>query len=111
MRPVSCLHAAAAASFLLCLSLPATAKPARCFTSDDGTYPCDFRLTDPDGSFQISAKGKPTFMLNMDGPGRAFGYANFGGGRNVSLPGEYTRDTADKACWVNGDTGTKICAW
>jgi hypothetical protein len=36
------------------------ARPARCSTSDDGAYPCDFRATGRDGSFVISARGKPT---------------------------------------------------
>ncbi len=87
----------------------AHARPARCFTSDDGNYDCSFTATDTDGSFQITARGKPTFMLNIDSPGRAFGFANYGS-RNVSLPGEYVRDGKDPACWVNDTTRTRICA-
>ena len=87
----------------------AGARPARCTTTDDGTYPCDFRLTDKDGSFQISAPDKPLVILNMDGPGTAYGFINLGN-RNISLPGHYLRDKADAACWVNDETKDRICA-
>ena len=90
---------------------PAIAKPARCFTTDDGHYDCQFRSTDSDGSFEVSAKGKPTFILIMESPGVAFGYADFGTGRNVSLPGQYIRQDTDRACWENTETNTKICVW
>ncbi|WP_230980223.1 hypothetical protein [Oryzicola mucosus] len=108
---ISMAAAVAGCSVFLALAGPASAKPARCFTTDDGQYPCTFTLVDKDGSFQISARGKPTFILNMDGPGRAYGLVNFGE-RNIFLPGTYTRDAGDKACWVNTDaTNTRICAW
>ena len=94
------------------LAAPAQAKPARCFTTDDGEYDCDFRAFGGDGSFEISAPGKPTFTLLMDGPGTALGSAVFEpGGRSVALPGLYSRDPADPACWINDSTDTKICAW
>jgi hypothetical protein len=102
----------AAAVFLALGAAGAQAKDARCFTSDDGEYPCDFQPSGGDGSFTISAPGKPTFTLTMDSPGTAFGSAIFEpGGRSVSLPGLYRRDAADPACWVNNSTDTKICAW
>lgn len=101
----------ALAAGVLLWTAAAEAKPARCFTSDDGKYPCDFRATDKAGSFAVSAPGKPTYMLEMDGPGVAFGFADFGTGRNVALPGQFERDSADPACWNNTDTDTKICAW
>lgn len=88
----------------------AEAKPAKCFTTDDGQFRCDFRVVDRDGSFAISAAGKPTYTLNMSGPGVAFGFAQIGG-KNVALPGRYVRDASDGACWVNDATKTKICAW
>ncbi|WP_108818544.1 hypothetical protein [Pseudovibrio sp. Alg231-02] len=90
---------------------PASAKQARCFTSDDGEYECEFKITDNKGSFEVSAAGKPTMILVIDPPGVAYGWANFGTGRNVFLPGKYLRDDADKACWVNDETNTKICVW
>ena len=104
MRPIIL---ATLLAMLLCTA--AQARPARCSTSDDGSYPCDFQATDKDGSFAISAKGKPTFMLNMKGPGLADGYADYGS-RNVSLPGEYRRSTKDPACWLSTETRTQICA-
>ncbi|MBP0439221.1 hypothetical protein [Tianweitania sediminis] len=88
----------------------AEAKPARCFTTDDGTYSCAFETLDAKGSFQISAEGKPTFSLWIDSPGVASGSANFGD-RDVALPGLYLRQSDDAACWRNNETETKICAW
>jgi hypothetical protein len=88
----------------------AHAKPARCFTTDDGHYQCDFAALDGDGSFEITAAGYPSYQLLMDGPGVAFGMANFGD-RYTALPGTYQREAEDPACWANSDTGTRICAW
>lgn len=97
---------------VLLAATAADAKPARCFTTDDGEYVCDFQAFGGDGSFEISAPGKPTFTLTMDGPGAAYGAAVFEpGGRSVPLPGVYHRDAADPACWVSDATDTKICAW
>jgi hypothetical protein len=95
---------------LCCLVSVAQAKPARCFTTDDGEFGCEFRATGRDGSFEISAPGKPTYILNMDEPNVASGFVNFGS-RNVSLPGRYLRDPGEPGCWVNDSTGTKLCAW
>lgn len=87
----------------------AHAKPARCFTTDEGSFDCQFRATDRDGSFRISAPGKPTYLLNVEEPGVAYGFANFGS-RNVALPGRYLRSRSEPGCWVNDATGAKICA-
>ena len=91
-------------------TVPAMAKPARCFTTDDGYYDCDFRGLDQNGSFRIKAAGYPTYTLEMEKGGFGFGYADFGSG-NTPLPGHYTRNRSDGACWDNSDTGTQICAW
>lgn len=88
----------------------AHAKPAQCFTTDDGHYPCDFRGVDRAGSFVITARGYPTITVEVDSPGVAWVFANFGS-RNVALPGPYYRAQDDRACWVNPDTGSRICAW
>lgn len=103
--------AAVALSTLVVSAGPASAKSARCFTTDDGYYPCDFRGTDGSGSFEISAPGKPTFSLIVERPGFASAYADFGTGRNVPLPGMYVRERDQPACWSNPETNTKICAW
>ena len=50
------LLAAAAAAMLLAFSGAAEAKRARCFSTDDGYYPCNFVATDGLGSFEISAR-------------------------------------------------------
>ena len=49
-------------------------------------------------------------MRDVDQPGTAFGFANFGT-RTVALPGRYLRSKADPACWINDAAGVKICAW
>jgi hypothetical protein len=97
-------------SLFYCITDPADARLARCFTTDSGFYDCQFVTTDRQGSFRISASGKPTITLNIDQPGIAFGFAKFGT-RNMSLPGRYLRSATDPACWVNDATGTRVCAW
>lgn len=100
----------AAIIFTLAATLAASAKPARCFTTDDGYYDCDFRGLDRDGSFEIAAPGYPAYSLWVDRPGFAAGFVNLGG-RNIGLPGMFVRRSDDRACWSNPETGTKVCAW
>lgn len=107
-RPISLLMVLAVATAVGTIS--ADAKPARCFTTDDGYYPCDFKALDRDGSFEVSAPGSPTYTLWIDTPGFAAGFVNLGG-RNVALPGMYVRQRDDAACWSNPETDTRICAW
>ena len=91
---------------------PAMAKDATCYTTDDGEYDCTFVVLDDAGSFEISARGKPTFQLWVDSPGVGFVGAVFeAGGRSVALPGTYFRSEADGACWVSDATDTELCAW
>ena len=87
----------------------ADAREARCFTTRDGSFPCDFRMTDPDGSFQISALGKTTYILIMSEKDVAFGFIGLDTG-NTALPGRYLRSTTEPGCWENDATPTKICA-
>ncbi len=104
------LASALLAMVALCATVVASeARPARCFTTDEGSYRCDFRSTGSDGSFEISARGRPTYSLVIDSPDAAFGYVKLGG-RNTALPGRYKRDPADRACWINDATSAKICA-
>lgn len=88
---------------------PAVAKPARCLTTDDGSFSCRFRATAQDGSFEISAPGKPTYRLNIVEPGVAYGFENFGS-RNIALPGRYLWSPGEAGCWINDSTSAKICA-
>jgi hypothetical protein len=90
----------------------ALAKDARCMTTDDGEYPCEFTSTGANGSFEIKAEGKPTFMVEIESDEAAWVYAIFpGGGDSVALPGPYRRAADDRACWENPDTETRICAY
>jgi hypothetical protein len=88
----------------------AMAKPARCFTTDDGYYNCDFRATDRAGSFQIRARDKPGYSLIVDEPGFASGYLRING-RSIPLNGSFVRQCDDGACWSNPELNVKICAW
>lgn len=99
-------------SAALAMASPAMAKEARCFTTDDGEYPCHFQRLDEAGSFRISAPGKPTFELWIEAEGRGFVSATFKAGeRAVPLPGTYSRTKKDRACWTSDATETEICAW
>ena len=87
----------------------AQAKPARCSTTDDGSYNCQFKRIADDGSFVISAPGKPTYILTVAGSDTASATVELGS-RNVSLPGLYLRSRSEPGCWVNDKTGAKLCA-
>ena len=97
---------------VLLLVPAAIAKDARCFTTDDGDYECDFQRLDEAGSFRISAGGKPTFELWIEADGQGFVSATYEqGARAVPLPGTYFRAKKDRACWKSDATETEICAW
>jgi len=98
------------AAMFVAATPPASAKPARCFTTDDGYYACNFVGLDRTGSFRISARSYPTYTLEVDQDGFAFGVLTLSG-RSVPLPGQYVRSREDGACWSNPETDTKICAW
>jgi len=90
---------------------PALAKDARCYTTDDGYFDCNFKPLG-EGSFEISAEGYPTFQVMMDSPGIAFASGQYEpGGRFIGLPGTFTRNEDDGACWDNEETEVQICAW
>jgi hypothetical protein len=87
-------------------------KDARCVTTDDGDYPCEFTSTGANGSFEITAEGKPTFTVEIESDEAAWVYAIFPGTTDsVALPGPYRRAADDRACWENPDTETRICAY
>jgi hypothetical protein len=99
------------AAALACASASAAdTSNARCSTTDDGVYCCQFRMTDDSGSFEITAPGKPKYILNITEPGVAYGFMDLDG-NSVPLPGQYLRSGSDRACWRNDSTGTEICAW
>lgn len=108
LRQAACgLLAAAALAFG---ASAASAKPAQCFTLDDGHYDCNFKGTDSAGSFEASAKGYPTIWLNVESPGVAWITKDFGTG-GTNLPGPYYRAEDDRACWDNPDTDDRLCVW
>lgn len=96
---------------LATLPARADAKLARCFTTDDGYYDCHIKMTNKDGSFEISAPKKPRYGLIVDEPGVAFAFVMRSTGRNVALPGKFKRNKQDLACWYNAETRVRICAW
>jgi hypothetical protein len=86
------------------------ARAERCFTTDEGSFQCDFRTTDRDGSFQISAPGKPTYVITMSEKDVAFGFVT-SGIRVLALPGRYLRSNTERGCWLNDVTSAKICVY
>lgn len=98
-----------AAGLALFSSAAAAAKPAECFTTDEGRFACEFVATDKGGSFEISGSGVG-YSLVVERPGVALGYLLLGG-RSVALPGRYLRSREEPACWVNDETQARICAW
>ena len=88
----------------------AFAKRARCFTTDDGYFSCQFKETDKAGSFEIKGRSTPTYSLVVDEPGFAFGYINFGN-RGIPISGMFVRQRDDRGCWNNPEMNVKLCAW
>ncbi len=103
--PVAAIAASAAIA-----SSAAFAKPAKCFTTDDGHYACTFKLIDNDGSFEITAPGKLALRISITAPGTAAAFIS-SGERFTAMPGEYKRSKTDGACWENAEMESKICAW
>ncbi|KAF0104294.1 MAG: hypothetical protein FD163_605 [Hyphomonadaceae bacterium] len=89
----------------------AASRTVQCWVTDVGAYPCTFTPLYRDGSFKISARGHDTYIVEMNGSGTAHVFLQIRGqGRNISLPGIYYRDRADRACWANYDPAFRICA-
>ena len=110
MAPTPMTRILAVSALCLAMAGAADARPARCFTTDEGSFQCDFRTTDRDGSFEISAPGKPTYSLTISEKDVAFGFVKLGA-RNTALPGRYLRSRTERGCWVNDTTAAKICAY
>jgi hypothetical protein len=105
-------HTAFAAAMIAAALTPslAFAKRARCFTTDDGYFSCQFKATDRSGSFEIKGRSTPTYSLVVDRPGFAFGYVNFGN-RGIPIGGMFVRQRNDPGCWNNPELDVKLCAW
>ena len=86
------------------------AEEARCFTTDDGAYPCHVRNDSNSGSIEMIAPGRPTYILQLSSPDEAYGFAVLGG-ETVRLPAEFLRRPDDPGCWRNSETNTEICVW
>jgi hypothetical protein len=88
------------------------AKSARCFTTDDGYFPCKFTATDNAGSFEIrSLKNRNLgYSLIVEEPGFASGYVYIDG-RSIPVNGMFVRQRSDGACWNNPEQDVKVCAW
>ena len=98
-----------AALFLAASATHMPAEAATCVTPDDGRYTCTFEQFGGDGSFTVNAPGKPAYTISIVSQGLADGFADYGTGRNVSLPGPFVRSATERACWVSDATGFSIC--
>ena len=99
-------------AFILSSVSLAHAKSARCFTTDDGYFPCQFMATDKVGSFEIRAnrdKGLG-YSIIVEEPGFASGFVIIGG-RSIAVGGMFVRQRDDGACWNNPELNVKVCAW
>ncbi|MGL4489411.1 MAG: hypothetical protein ACRCU5_08210 [Rhizobiaceae bacterium] len=99
----------------VCLSLApslAFAKSARCFTTDDGYFPCNFTATDGNGSFDIQSlkDSGMGYSIIVEEPGFASGYVRING-RGIPVNGMFVRQRDDGACWNNPEMNVKVCAW
>lgn len=99
-----------AVSLFAMTGICAQARPATCFASGMGNYDCEVNLVEFNGSFSISAPGKPTYMLIFDAPGFAFGFISENG-KMRALPGPFEQEAAEPACWQNLQDDSRICAW
>ena len=73
-------HFLAGAALYFVLSATAEARPARCVTTDGRKLPLRLSRDRPrTEDFQISAPGKPTYILTIDQKDVAFGFVNLGG--------------------------------
>jgi hypothetical protein len=103
--------ALAAAGVVAVHEAQARPRAATCFVTGVGNYPCTFIPVGGDGSFRITARGRDTYMLTLNGDDTAYAFVQIRGrGRNVALPGVYVRDEADRACWANAQPAFRICA-
>jgi hypothetical protein len=111
MKRFLVLAVIAAASFVLAQNAEARPKSATCFVTGVGNYACTFTPIGGDGSFRITARGRDTYMLTLNGDDTAYAFLQIRGrGRNIALPGVYVRDYADRACWASSDPAFRICA-
>lgn len=83
---------------------------ARCFTTDDGAYPCHMRGDENRGSIKMMAPGRPTHTLQLTRPDVATYFAVLEG-KTVRLPAQFQHRPDDPGCWYNSATDTVICAW
>jgi hypothetical protein len=78
-----------------------------CFTTGNGSFPCEIRPTDANGSFEISAPNIK-YIFNMAEPGVAWVFLGVGE-KTVPLPGPFLRSKSEPACWENEAKTDKIC--
>jgi hypothetical protein len=95
-----------------CFSTLTFAKSARCFTTDDGYFPCQFKATDRVGSFEVRSNYDEGlgYAIIVEEPGFASGFAIIGG-RSIAVGGMFVRQRDDGACWNNPELNVKVCAW
>ncbi len=94
---------------ILIYAVSAKAEPGRCFKTGLGDYACEINLLEFNGSFAISAPGKPTYSIVFDGLDFAFGFVNEGDGNRV-MAGIYRREEENPSCWANVQSDDRICA-
>ncbi len=88
----------------------AHAQLAKCFSSDDGGYyQCEYQAIGTNGSFVISAAGKPTYTFNILKPGVAKVTMKIGTKPEEDFPGQFVPFEGQPGCWFNRETKTDLC--
>jgi hypothetical protein len=88
----------------------ARSRVVTCYVSGVGSYPCTFTPLRGDGSFRISARGRDTIYMYMEGNGSAWGERTIARTGRTAYMGGYFRVQNDRACWEHDENGTRICA-
>ncbi|SNY93883.1 hypothetical protein SAMN04515647_4204 [Cohaesibacter sp. ES.047] len=100
------------AGFVVGAAGAAEARPAECYTSTQRYYSCDVKNHGSDGSFTITARGRPTITLDILKNGKsARGHIDFNDGRYRAMPGLYFRTADEPECWTNSASVARVCVW
>lgn len=89
----------------------AVAKDAKCFETHIGHYPCDFRATGRDGSFEASSTEHGIRLLQIVEPGVGEMFIRDEETDRTFRAGIYYRSNDDRACWRNPEDETRFCAY
>ena len=71
-------------------------------------FTCDFEKLDRQGSFNVTGNG---YFIQMDIRRKNRGNGNMSVGGPTFDLGPFVRERGDRACWLNQNSGARICAY